>query len=310
MSFETNRAALLSVSSSQFRVVLLSLALLALNGCDNPSDCPPTNDGGEPPPRIDAGNDAGALVPGITIPGGDIAVRYLGLTDLGLPNGDDVELRWEVLHPPLLSDDELSALPEAGEAQFADIVELHLDREPERTLVRLRLALGSGRTPGSVFTTTMGMRLLFLRAGVPSSWGIAPRSLFLAVPIPGVPPSPRLYTADGRVEIELVIAPDVPSRRDAWVMQLGRTYEVMYRVHNRAASSLRVHVVAAAFRAVSWDEVSTIEPDGSIDVSLPTTPTSLGQCGFLGPGCQYVSAQIEGEETFVDATRRSIVVVP
>ncbi len=267
---------------------------MALAGCDAREREPPSK---APAPRV---------IDARTIPWPNVDVRFLGLRDLGAPHGSDVELGWEIRHGRFEDGPPVMVVPTAGEVQLADRLELRLERGATRTRVYVRVALDPARSASRI-TTTVGLRLQIARDGRAQSWDVAPR--LIAMMGDRAPPE-RQYAADGRIELELVEAPDVPSRGDAWVMELGARYRVAYRAHNRSGAPLRVHIEGASFRSTDVDMTVELGPGEHVDVRLDTKPTEAGECGFTGRGCHSLVAQIVGESGYSDALRRSIVVEP
>lgn len=207
--------------------------MLAVVGCGAP--CRPTE-------RVPAGQPS-ARVAGRAFPWDVVSIRFLGLRDLGVPNGDDVELRWEVQHPVLGWDHRLTITPAVGSISNAETLEMHLERSDTRTIVRVRVSIEDAFPSGSQVETSVG---LLIEATLPDRerWETAPRSISLGEPGPQGRPLPeREVSSDGRLEIELRVAPDVPTREGAWVMEAGRTYEIAYRVHNRTDTDASVRLV-------------------------------------------------------------------
>lgn len=244
-----------------------------------------------------------------TMPWPDVSVRFVGLRDLSVPNGPDVELSWEIRHARRADGPPVMVVPIAGEVQLAERLELRLERTSTLTRVHIRLALDEAGSASRV-TTTVGLRLMLTRDRRLESWEVAPRLVSLERPWDDAPLARRQYAADGRVELELVEAPDVPMRGEAWVMGHGTHHRVLYRAHNRSDGPLRVRLEGASFRTIDVDRTVELEPGEHVDVRLDTTPDEVGECGFTGPGCHFLGAQIVGEDWYSDALRRSIVVEP
>ncbi|MBX3274968.1 MAG: hypothetical protein KF729_32185 [Sandaracinaceae bacterium] len=278
--------------------------LLAVStACSHAHSTPPRDSG------AGSESDAGPpYVPGRRAPWSDLSIRFLGLTELGEPGGDDVELRWELTYAQLVGDERVEAIPFSDTGGwYGALVETEVSPEPARTMVRVRLAIDGAAVPGSVFGLSVGLTLELRRGGSAASWEVAPRYVRLAVPDPLGAPPPRDITFDGRLDIGLFVAPDVATRDGAWVMEPGTEYELAYRVHNRTAESLSVDVFARSPNSPGHEGILTIPADGFVDLPLRSAILDPDECTG-GRDCHTVRVAVPSEDGWVDLITRRIVV--
>lgn len=291
------------VGRSHSVALLCALILSAcwLSGC-SVGDCSRTDAMSS---DLDSGGGTGTVITGVRQPWDDIVVRYAGSRELDPADGT-MELLWEIDHPMLTPPDRLTATAIFGTLQTADIVEVRIERESTRTTARVTASPPRGLAPGSLLTTTIGLRLSTRRGGEISFWDIPPRTVDMVVP-GGT--AERGFTADGRLEISLHVAPDVPLMADAWVMKVGRTYQVLYRVYNRTSGPLSARVRARAFLSEDLDTTYLIGSREFVEFPLDVTPTAVGPCGYGREACHTVTVQVEGEAQFSDGMLHAIQVI-
>ncbi len=279
--------------------VVVTLALLAGLGCGGHAAAASTTS--------HATTSSDGRSNGRPFPFEQVSVRFLGLRELA-PDGGDVELGWAIDHPDWGPRGRLTAFPTPGAQSSVDVVEMRVTRSPTRTTVNVRLALGDGIPAASQLGTTVGLRLERWASGALTRWTIPPRTLVLARRRPGLGATgPRDPSFDGSLEIELRVAPDVPTLDGIWVMEAGTTYEVQYRVHNRTEEPVRVRITARSPGLESVEEVRIIPGEGSTDVDLSTTPTASA-CGSPEPCHVLVVRKADADEVATDAVALPIIV--
>lgn len=251
----------------------------------------------------DAGrSDAGPrVVPGVELPWEDVSIRFVGLTDLGEPNGNDMAVDWEIRHGTGPDQDlGLELVVSTYFGDFDDVSSLTVNREPG--LVRARVRIQPMGPPLWVSSVLSGLRLERRVGSERQSWLTATHDAWFRIPDDGVPLGPRPNSLDGRVTVELLVAPDLEAASVFWYPEADADYEVVYRVHNHTD---RPHRVRLRNWYLDLDASMEIPAHGSIDVPLTVRFSRAEDPYPFG-----LKVRIEGEERDVDEVYNLVDVRP
>lgn len=242
---------------------------------------------------VDAGVPMPEIVEGAPIPWDDVQIRFLGVTDLAEPGGDDVELRWQIDH--------------GGERPYAspvfhhqrsvppDIAEINITPMATGAEIRLRMAYAGSFIAGA----NVGLRISrpIGSSGDVESWDVPQRWVQMRT---GGSAEPRLATYDGRLELELIADPSIAHDAGAWIVQAGVPYRVTYRLHNRTDATVTAELTITPGDTIvegALEETMTLAPRASLDFSRVVTVPAPGSCF----DCFRLAGSVAGEETAIDA---------
>jgi hypothetical protein len=283
-----------SVSFSRTLWVIFVSALFAMACGVSHTPCTDPFDAGVDSGQVDSGDAGPEVEPGRRIPWAGVTIRFLGLTDLGPPNGNDVELRWHIDHPLGPSRFSVGPIFHTRWGHMADAIQLGTERVTGGTDVRVRLTLDEPSAGEVHAVVSAGLRL---DGHDDEWWDVPPRDINVGA---GFGPfAPRSTSFDGRLEIELVEAPDVGQRSDAWELRAGVEYSLLYRVHNRTDGPLDVHIGIFGDHATSDGPLErdvAIGPQASVDALVALRVDEPGTC----LACLVLTAGVQGEERNVD----------
>lgn len=241
-------------------------------------------------------------------PWSDVQAEFLGLTDLDVPGGSDVDLRWRLQHPT--TDPFLLTVTPVFSAEFAvpfDLVESASQRIADGTEFHARLRFVAPSGSWSV-ATGIGARLLRRAPTGDETWDL-PQRVVTMTHSEVFPPSPREVTLDGRLEVELRGEPPVlHGPGGSWLLTAGVPYRLEHRAHNRTDVAADVRIVVAS-REVETDfgeeRTVVIPARGSHDFSFVVRADAEGPCF----ACPSVLIGYVGEEPYVDGLLHSAHVV-